>query len=256
MRILTCCQVLLIAVTLPAAADNAETHYRRGVALGEDARRASVFRKISLAKEARAEFERAVQLDPNFLDARFALVEFDMLAPAFIGGGEERAIAQANEIKKRDAIEGHHAFAVIYQHQKRPDLARREYVDAVRDQPSSPKAHYWLGVSFFSDKNYARSNEEFETAVKLDPKYMPAWFQIGHTAALSGTNLDRGEEALRKYLTSTPAFDEPPLYRAHFWLGAIYEKIGKKAEARASDAASLKANPEQKDVREALKRVS
>jgi len=243
-------------MSLSGATDDAETHYRRGVALGEEARRASVFRKISLAKEARAEFERAVQLDPNFLDARFALVEFDMLAPAFVGGGEERAIAQANEIRKRNAIEGHHAFAIIYQHQKKPALARKEYADAVREDPNSPKAHYWLGVSFFSDKNYVRSNEEFETAVKLDPMYMPAWFQIGHTAALSGTNLDRGEEALLKYLASTPAFDEPPLYRAHFWLGAIYEKVGKKAEARASYAASLKANPEQKDVREALKRVS
>jgi len=85
-------------MSLSGATDDAETHYRRGVALGEEARRASAFRKISLAKEARAEFERAVQLDPNFLDARFALVEFDMLAPAFVGGGEERAIAQANEI--------------------------------------------------------------------------------------------------------------------------------------------------------------
>ena len=65
-------------------------------------------------------------------------------------------------------------------------------------------------------------------AVKLDPNYMPGWFQIGHMAALSGTNLQRGEEALQKYLAYTPKQDEPQHYRAYFWLGGIYEKQGKK----------------------------
>ena len=53
-----------------------------------------------------------------------------------------------------------------------------------------------------------------------------------------------------------PKSDEPGLHRAHFWLGQIYEKTGRKAEAKASYATSLKLNPDQKDVTEALKRVS
>lgn len=92
--------------------------------------------------------------------------------------------------------------------------------------------------------------------MKVDPTYMPGWFQIGHMAALTGANLQRGEEALRKYLAYTPHTDEPPLYRAHFWLGGIYEKQGKKAEAKQSYNTSLRINPGQKDVAEALKRVS
>ena len=50
--------------------------------------------------------------------------------------------------------------------------------------------------------------------------------------------------------------NELPLYRAHYWLGLILEKSGRKAEAKASYATSLKLQPEQKDVTEALKRVS
>ena len=246
----------LLEKAIAQSPNNAEAHYLLGDAYGTLAQHASIFSKPGLAKKARAEFERAVQLDPNFVDARFALIEFYMLASGFLGGDEQKAIAQANEIKKRDAVDGHRAFALIYQHQKKPDLARKEYVDAVKEQPNSPKAHYWLGISYFPDKNYKAAATEFDAAVRIDPSYMPAWFQIGHAAALSGNDLDRGEEALRKYLGSTPGHDDPPLYRAHFWLGSIYEKQGKKSEAKASYTTSLRINPSQKDAAEALKRVS
>src|SRR5262249_36966662 len=160
-------------------------------------------------------FTRAVELDPNNLDARTGLIEFYMLAPGIMGGDEKKALQQAAEIKRRDAMRGHQAFAYIYGRQKKPDLARKEYVDAVKENPNSPKSHYWLGISFLTaDKNYKAAAEEFEMAVKLDPTYMPGWFQIGHMAALSGANLQRGEEALQKYLAHTPNPDEPPLYRA------------------------------------------
>jgi len=44
--------------------------------------------------------------------------------------------------------------------------------------------------------------------------------------------------------------------RAGGWLGGIYEKQGKTAEAKSNYAASLKINPNQKDVDEAMKRIS
>ncbi|HEX9130585.1 MAG TPA: tetratricopeptide repeat protein, partial [Gemmatimonadaceae bacterium] len=107
-----------------------------------------------------------------------------------------------------------------------------------------------------TEKNYKAASDELESVVKLDTSYMPAYFQIGHVAALSGANLTRGEEALRKYLPYRPKEDEPSIARAYFWLGGIYEKQGRKADAKASYAASLQINPNQKDAGDALKRVS
>jgi TolA-binding protein len=85
---------------------------------------------------------------------------------------------------------------------------------------------------------------------------MPGYFQIGHVAALAGNNFARGEEALKKYLAHRPKEEEPSLARAHYWLGCVYEKQGKKPEAKSSYAASLRINPHQKDVGAAIKRVS
>ena len=237
--------------------NSSDAHEHLAEAYGSLAQKANIFKQASLASKTHHEFARAAELDPNNLDARMGLIEFYMLAPGFMGGDEKKAVQEANEIKRRDSMRGHQAFAYIYGRQKKPDLARKEYLDAVREEPNSPKSHYLLGISFLqADKNYKSAAEEFEMAVKLDPAFMPGWFQIGHMAALSGANLQRGEEALQKYLAYTPKPDEPQHYRAYFWLGGIYEKQGKRAEARQSYAQSLRINPRQPDVAEALKKIS
>lgn len=237
------------------APNNASYHFWLGQAYGTQAQSASLFGQASLAKKTQAEFERAVQLDPNNLEAREGLMEYYLLAPGIMGGSDEKALAEAAEIRKRDAFEGHKAFGRIYSHDKKADLARNEYIAAVREQPNAPKTHYHLGTFYLFEKNYKAALEEMDAALKLDPSYMPAVFQIGHLAVLSSSNFARGEESLRRYLAYVPKAGEPPLGRAHYWLGGIYEKQGKKAEAKASYAQALKLNPGAKDVAEAMKRV-
>ena len=78
-----------------------------------------------------------------------------------------------------------------------------------------------------TEKNYGAANAEFESALQLDPMYMPAYFQIGHAAALSGQSLARGEESLKKYLTYRPKDDEPAIARAHYWLGEIQKRVSR-----------------------------
>src|SRR5205085_11738280 len=103
----------------------------------------------------KTEFETAVSLDPNHVDARWGLMQFYMLAPGFIGGGEDKAIQQANEIKKRDNYMGHRARSWIFMRQKKLDLARNEYVTAVREDPTSARAHTGLASWYAAnEKNY------------------------------------------------------------------------------------------------------
>jgi len=236
--------------------NNAEYHYFLGAAYGNQAQKAGMFGGMSLAKKAKAEFERAVQLDPNDLGARFALIDFYTVAPGIVGGSMEKALEQAAEIRKRDAIDGHRAYGRVYTRQKKTDLARKEYVDAVRENPTSAKAHYFLGNFLVNEKDWTGSLHEYEYALKLDPAYMLPWFRIGYHAAKSESNYARGEEALRKYLGHTPGDEEPSLASAWYYLGMVQEKQGKKAEAKQSYANGLKLAPSSKEISEALKRVS
>ena len=237
--------------------NNAEYHYRLANAYGMATVGAGMFKAMSMVKKLKAELERAIQLDSNLLPARFALLEFYVAAPGIAGGSESAAVGQATEIRKRDAGEGHRAFARIYTAGKKPDLARKEYADMIKEQPTSSRAHYFYGVYLMlTEKNYKSAAGEFESALKLDPAYMPAYFQIGHVAALAGDDFARGEEALKKYLGCRPKDEEPSIARAHYWLGGVYEKQGRNGDAKSSYAASLKINPNQKDAEAAMKRVS
>jgi tetratricopeptide (TPR) repeat protein len=237
--------------------DNAEYHYQLANAFGQAGMAGGMFKAMSMVKKAKTEWERALQLDPNFIPARFALLEYHVNVPGIAGGSESAALEQATEIRKRDALDGHRAFARVHTAAKKPVLARKEYDDMVKEQPASARAHYFFGVYLMlTDKNDKAASDEFESAVRLDPSYMPAYFQIGHVAALAGNNFARGEEAVTKYLGYRPKDEEPSSARAHYWLGAIYEKQGKKTEAKSSYAASLKINPNQKDAEAAMKRVS
>ena len=231
-------------------------HYYLGLAYGRKAQSGGLFGGMSQIQKAKDEWLRAAELDPDSIDARLRLIEFYVMAPALAGGSEEKAIEQAAAARKRDALAGHRAYAHLYTLQKKPDLATKEMVEAVREQPKSAKAHYFLGNVLLSQKNWKDSLHEYEMALSLDAAYMPAYFRIGQHAAQSESNYARGEEAIRKYLTYKPADDEPALARAWYWLGMIQEKEGKNAEARQSYTNSLKLAPESKDVNEALKRVS
>lgn len=90
--------------------NNATIHYLLGVAFGNLAQKANAFRRMSLARHTRDEFERAVAIDPKDLDARWALVQYYALAPGYLGGSEQKAQQQAEEINKRDPSFGKRAY--------------------------------------------------------------------------------------------------------------------------------------------------
>ena len=244
----------LFAKAVAADPKSAQAHYLLGAAYGEHAQNANMFSQASLAKKTKAEFEKAVELDPSHIQARFALIDYYLIAPSFMGGSAEKAQAQVEEIRKRDALDGHRAQARVYSRQKKTDLARKEFVDAVREQPNSAKAHYFLGGFLINtDKNWAGAQHELDMAIKLDPAYMPPYFRIGQLAARSESNYARGEESLRKYLAYKPGENEPNLASAWYWLGQMQQKQGKKAEAKQSYTNALKLAPESKEIKEALK---
>jgi tetratricopeptide (TPR) repeat protein len=239
------------------APKSAEAHFVLGSAYGAKVQAGGMFAAAQYASNIKEQFEKAVALDPSYVDARYGLVQVYAGAPGIMGGSYEKAFEQAKEIKAIDPIVGHRAYAFIYSQQKELDLAKKEYADAIRDEPKSAKAHGYFGQYLASvEKNYAAASAEFEAALKLDPKFMPALYHLGRVASLANANLARGEEALKQYVAYTPKVNEPTLASAHTFLGAVYEKEGKKAEAKQAYEAALKLNPTLRQPAEGLKRVS
>ena len=249
--------VELLEKAVDLNAKNAEVHFWLSRAHAMVGEAASGFKQLTSGRKVLVELERTLELNPNHIQARIELTQFYSMAPGIMGGSDEKARTQAAEVKRRSAFDGHRAFAVMYITQQKLDLARNEFEQAVREEPQSARAHSALGRHLANtDKNYRRAFEELEKAIQLDAAYMPAWFRLGEAAALSGSNLTRGEEALKKYVAYEPKDEEPQHSRAHYYLGQIYEKTGKKAQARQSYAQAVRLRPHTKSFEQALKRVS
>jgi len=79
---------------------SARYHYWLGKAYGREAEHANWLRAVLLAKKARAAFERAVALDPDYVPALEALIEYYRSAPAFLGGSAEKAATYERRLSR------------------------------------------------------------------------------------------------------------------------------------------------------------
>ncbi len=249
--------IILLEKAVAQAPQSAEAHYVLAGAYGGKAQAGGMLDGAKFGMKSKEENEKAVELDPKYVEPRFSLVQMYASAPAMMGGSFDKALDQAKAIKAVDPVVGHRAYAFVYTKQNKPDLARQEYLDAIQEQPKSAKAHSYFGQYLSTtEKNYAAAFAEFDAALTADPSYMPALYHVGRTAAQADSNLARGEASLKTYLGYTPKPGEPPLAYANYNLGLVYEKEGKKNEAKKSFETALKLNPTLKDAIEALKRVS
>ena len=231
----------------------AEYHNWYGNALGTIAQDANVVRQGMLAPKMKNAWEKAVELNPQYVEPRQSLIQFYLQAPGFMGGSTDKAKEMAIEIKKVKPAEGHRQLGNIYLKEKKTAEAEKEFVAMAKVDPqyTSALANFYVGQQQF-DKAFGL----FDEALKKNPEDMLAAYQYGRTSAVSGQRLDQGETYLKKYLTYSPKPNEPSHAGANMRLAQIHEKRGNKSEAKRLYETALKMDSSLKDAKEGLARVS
>jgi cytochrome c-type biogenesis protein CcmH/NrfG len=231
---------------------NAQTFYWLGNAYGDRIGEVGMLSKMTMAPKLRDAFEQAVKLDPTLVDARSSLIEFYLLAPGAIGGGIDKARAQATAIGKYDRVKGLMAQARIAIYEKKPADAVKAYEAAYALKPGDPQLRRALIVGYQEAKRWTDAYRMIKAWVAEEPGSNNAQYQLGRVAAVSGQYLAEGEAALRVYLKMPRKKDDPELKSAHYRLGQILARAGRKEEARAALQAALKLDPKFKDAKDAL----
>jgi tetratricopeptide (TPR) repeat protein len=173
------------------------------------------------------ELQAALALDPSRNDARLDLIRYYEMTPRIVGGSPAKARLQAAELAKHDAALGAFARGYLSYREKQYGPARQSLRDAVkgaRDDATRILALTWLGWLSQETQQYDEAFRAFDEILTLDPKHVSALYEIGRTALFSGRELDRGEEALRKYLAATPKFDDPPHDEAQKCLNELLKR--------------------------------
>jgi tetratricopeptide (TPR) repeat protein len=231
-----------------------EVHDWLGRAYGIAAERAPRVRQFGLAVKARKEFARAVELAPGNLEALEDLIEFQIQAPAFLGGSFDQARLHAAEIERRDPPRGRLARDQIRLRQLGLAAAERQMQATAADFPGDPRPRLALGAAYGQAGRYQPAFEALEAALRLDPGDVAAAVELAQTATLSGQRLDRAAELLTACLKRLPAGDSAELADCHYQLGALLERRGEPAAAREHYAAALRLDPGLTAARVALRR--
>lgn len=252
-----------------AERDNAQYHYMLGLAEAAHIGERGAIGAARAASRMRRAWERAVELDPGHMDARFSLLTFYAQAPGIVGGGRDKADAELAHITELDAVQGHRAKALLLMVDatvarvgNEPEEARRLNAEAVAeygraaDLSADPEQRGAIrvetGLLCQRMEDWDCAYDAFAAAMEEDAGNMMALYQIGRTALLSETRIEDGIAALERYLEHEPVDNEPTIAWAHTRLGQIHLLQEDTGRAREQFLLALELEPDHAEARKAL----
>jgi tetratricopeptide (TPR) repeat protein len=228
-------------------------HLWLGRAYGEKASRVSFLSAAGMAKKVRVEFERAVELDPKSWEPRIDLAEFYFSAPGIVGGGKDKARAQADAIAPLNPAMAHWVLAHIAEKDKDSAAAEREFRIAISASHSGARAWFDLAYFLFHAGRLDEMEKAMET-VESSPTDRPESLRDAASVLLrAGRDYPLAIRLLRRYL-SAPV-EEAPAFKAHDMLGELLEKQGDRKAAAEEFRAALALAHTYTHAQEDLKRV-
>jgi tetratricopeptide (TPR) repeat protein len=109
----------------------ANYYYKYGGALGMKAKESNKFKALGMIGEVKESFEKAIELNPKHIEARWALVMIYIQLPGIVGGSETKAIKYSNELLKLSPVDGYLSRGQIEEHFKRYSVAEQQYKKAI-----------------------------------------------------------------------------------------------------------------------------
>lgn len=278
-----------------AALDPKNVDYRWQVAqvVGEMASSASVLKQMGLARRYKREVEAALALNPKHTLSMTGLMEYYNRAPGIAGGDKKKAAelpAQIMAVNKVDGYvakvrllaqqspvpaaeieqawvqavmadpsryEPHANLANIYASGTAPrwELAEKEALTARKIDPDRTTPYAILAAVYATGERWAELDAVLADAEKKIPDNLSPYLRASGALLATGKDLARAERYARKYLSQVPEPNATTPAVAHWRLGLILEKEGKKAEAVAELQTATRLDPKFEQAQKDLKRL-
>jgi TolB-like protein/lipopolysaccharide biosynthesis regulator YciM len=160
-------------------------------------------------EDARQHFERAIELDSDYAVAYSALGQ--TYAMRWIHRNDPDDLARASGCLERaleldsELGEPHGTLCYVYIRQNKLEKAIDAGLEAVRHNPDSYFAQYYLGVASWaaaleiSDSYLQKAIEHLLTSIQIEPLLSSSWLNLG-TVAMYASDYDRGEQLIGQVL--------------------------------------------------------
>ncbi|HNV69410.1 MAG TPA: tetratricopeptide repeat protein, partial [Candidatus Ozemobacteraceae bacterium] len=221
---------------------NADAHYNLG----------RVYKIQGFLKEAVAEFQVALALNPNLTAARRELAEIqgfiksDVTTQLKLQGQEEALKQRITDVGSNSALKRGQDLL------NRGDIARAipEFEQAVQADPYNAKILKVLGYLYFRSNRYANALSSYERAQRLAPNDAEIAYDLG----LIHLRSDNARSAADSFSRAI-ALDSG-LVKAHYGLGEAYESLGQFEDAAFQYRKCLELNPGLRQAEDRVRELS
>jgi tetratricopeptide (TPR) repeat protein len=270
-------------------ANKAPYHALLAELIGDAASNASMFKALGMARQVRKELDTALTLDPKNFEAITVSMMYYLKAPSIAGGDKTKAHAMAEEAMKVNSSRGYLAKVRLANEEKTTDQVEGFLRKAVEADPKYYPARASLANFLLNNKQFDEAEKQAREMLRMDPgrafgyvalahlyaaqnkpaeleailqqavKNVPddlsPYYRAGRVLLANGSDLPRAEQFFRKYLSQDPEGNQPQLPFAHWSLGLVFEKMGRKSDAVTEIAECVKAKPEFEAAKKDLARV-
>ncbi len=206
--------------------NNANFNFKYGGVLGRKAQNSNRFVALRLIGSIKTHLEKAAQLDPNHIDVRWALVDFNLALPAIAGGSVSTARRYAQEIYRISKLDGNIVLGNIELYSNNQDKAKTHFLEALR---------------------LANSN-----SAKLKNNH---YFHLGKISALYDMNHQQGLAFLNHYIKNHSVKDGVGIEKAHYNIAKIYRLLNNKEQALNHINIALQIQPDFSEATQERRRI-
>ncbi len=170
-------------------------------------------------QSARAQFEEALRIDPNFARAYSGLADTSLVYG--LRAGDPRVYAR-KAVELDDTLAEAHASLAMAAFTMDVDwvTAEAHFRRSLEIDPYYVTARHWYGFMLAYWGREAEAIEQLERARETDPLNNVILTDLGRAIFFAG-QYDRAKEPLLKAVSLDPKFPWP-----HYWLGRIFEEQG------------------------------
>ena len=189
--------------------NNIDYQFKLGQLYSMTVHDASIFSRISIAKDMRDAFKKVIELDPNHLEAQIGLARFYSNAPGIAGGDMDLAFKHAETVKQLNERRGHFIFYEIYESQNEYQKAEAE-LDIILTKYKSDKSLYSLyntyGYLLLRQNKVGEAIQKFKKQIELRPDLANPYDSYAEALRKKG-DLNESLAMYRKALSINPKLE-------------------------------------------------